>query len=40
VNEAFAKAYLAGRDPLGREISVAMQRENPLPAHHRRGRRL
>jgi predicted permease len=29
VNEAFAKAYFAGVDPLGAEMSVAMQRENP-----------
>jgi putative ABC transport system permease protein len=29
VNEAFAKAYFANAEPLGAEISVAMQRENP-----------
>jgi ABC-type antimicrobial peptide transport system permease subunit len=29
VNEAFATAYFAGREPLGTEISVGMQRENP-----------
>jgi putative ABC transport system permease protein len=29
VNEAFAKAYFASGEPLGAEISVAMQRENP-----------
>jgi putative ABC transport system permease protein len=29
VNEAFAKTYFAGGEPVGVEISVAMQRENP-----------
>jgi putative ABC transport system permease protein len=29
VNEAFARAYLAGVVPLGAELSVGMQRENP-----------
>ena len=29
VNETFAKAYFTGAEPLGAEISVGMQRENP-----------
>jgi predicted permease len=29
VNEAFAKAYFANGEPLGAEMSVGMQRENP-----------
>ncbi len=39
VNDAFAKANLAGSDPLRASISVWMQDENPYLADHRRRRR-